>query len=634
MIVDNDSNDLNAEEGIIEFNFTLTSECYWRITWYAVDLLGNTELLHVQYHIVDNTPPHVIILKPTDGWYSEGSVIPSVVLSEDLTSIHSQCGMCSDCAVGIANGQQGKAWLIDIFPEFRIIELDTTNFKYKASSHEYIGNVKIPIGSNLTDGAYLFIAGSEDRLGNDWTSIHELIHAYIIQGLTECNSESCIMEFLGDVLADFIADRNIVFVGIDVTPPEVEFDESEETGAPIPDVIYPGVIEIKANITDVLSGITAGSPCYIKLNGITLGTLPYDKFTDSCHGWIIVPNVLPNMQDVPLSIEVYDDVGNKGIDTVIVDYVNTLSNIIPTVRIESPDDNTTHAGTLTFVVSAHDDTTPTKDIKVKVLVLREDDPALVLYATYDNVSGNFILNLDISEYQNGAQLVLKAYAIDKDGYSGNTEPRTYWVESNICYDQWMHNGWNLMNLYCVCEDRTVSGVLQSIDGLYDMVYEVGTGHIWIEGYSTIDLMTEGTWYWVHMNNTQDRFYMQDCEVQPEEPSNTAPVANDDYASVCISCGIYSVDIDVLQNDTDSDGDTITLFSFDATSDKGGSIVRNDSGTPSDLSDDTLIYTPPTYSVNNDDPETIIDSFEYRIYDGIDGYDEAVVYVTIEYSEPY
>ncbi len=112
--------------------------------------------------------------------------------------------------------------MIDIFPEFAIVELDSTNFLYDADSHEFIGNVCIPEESGLTDGIVLFVAGVEDNLGNDWDSIREMIHAIVIQALAECMDESCCMVLIADLWADFVIDQNLVFIGIDNTDPEVE----------------------------------------------------------------------------------------------------------------------------------------------------------------------------------------------------------------------------------------------------------------------------------------------------------------------------------------------------------------------------------------------------------------------------
>jgi len=556
-IVDNDTNDLNDAEGIIEFNFTLPSEGWWRITWQAVDLLGNIEELNEQFHIVDDTPPHVVILKPTNGWYAPGAVIPSVVLSEDIGSpvIHGGCGIMSDTAVGIEDGQQGTAYLIDIFPEFNIIELNTENFLYDSDSHEYIGNIQIPFDVDI-NGATLFVAGSQDRLGNNWTSIHELIHAYIIDALADCSTENCVMEFLADELSDFIEDQNIVFVGIDSTSPEVEFNESE---APIPDVLYPGIQMISADIFDGLSGVEPGAPCYVTLNGASIGTLPYDPYMEGCAGGVIIPYIPGDMNDVELSISVFDHAGNKGSDTLIVDYVDEVSEAVPTAIILSPEDNTNHSGTLTIEIQAQDLQTEKENLSVFVRLMHEEEPSMKYYATYNETTETFFVEIDISKYTHGSILDIQAFATDEDGYTGDSDFRLYRVHSNIIFDQWLGPGWNLVNIVDLCYEGTqdLEEVLACLGDSYDWVFEVGSWDNWYRGRSIQDLtmMQEGNWYWINITEWNGvRFYLEECTSSPNNP----PVAiNDTYYCDGYDSYWVSTGNGVLNNDNDPDGDDIT-----------------------------------------------------------------------------
>ena len=607
VILDNDSNDLNPEEGIIEYNFTLPMEGWWKITWQGVDKLGNVEELHVQYHIVDDTPPHVIILKPTNGWYAPGSVIPSVVLSEDIPSPHSPCGIFGD-AVGIEQGQQGKAWLIDVFPEFNIIELDTTNFLYDQASHEYIGNIQIPFDVEI-DGAALFVAGSEDRLGNNWTSMHELIHAMIIDALADCATECCVIEFLADELSDFIADRNIVFVGIDSTPPEVNFDE--ET-SPIPEVLYPGIQMITADIFDALSGIDSGTPCYVTLNGASLGTLPYDPYLQGCSGGIIIPYIPIDLTDAELTISVYDHAGNKGSDTIIVDYVNQVSEKIPTVIILDPEDNTEHTGTLTIEIQASDAETATEDLSVFVRLMHEEDPSMKYYATYNSTTDTFFVEIDISKYTDGSILDIQAFATDEEGYTGDSDFRLYRVLSNIIFDQWFGPGWNLVNIVELCGDgeQDLEEVLASLGDAYDVVFEVGSWDNWRLGRTTQTLTTiqEGEWYWINITVWEGvRFYLEDCT----PPVNNPPVANPDSYDLYLEGDLVVSAVDgVLKNDNDPDGDPITAVLV------------------SDVMYGTLTFNADgsfTYELPEDSYEFYEDSFTYKAKDD-KGAESAVVTV--------
>ena len=90
--------------------------------------------------------------------------------------------------------------------------------------------------------------------------------------------------------------------------------------------------------------------------------------------------------------------------------------------------------------------------------------------------------------------------------------------------------------------------------------------------------------------------------------NQAPVAAADAVSVNENSQVL---IDVLANDSDTDGDTLTVTSVGAAA--FGAVTKNANG--------TLTYTPDTGFSG-------IDSFTYSISDGFDGQDTATVTVTV------
>ena len=91
--------------------------------------------------------------------------------------------------------------------------------------------------------------------------------------------------------------------------------------------------------------------------------------------------------------------------------------------------------------------------------------------------------------------------------------------------------------------------------------------------------------------------------------NTGPVGNDDSAEVC---GTNAVTIDVLKNDTDANGDKLSVTG--ATSAFNGTVKLNDDG--------TFTYTPKA-------GYTGTDSFTYTVSDGKGGEDTATVTVDVE-----
>lgn len=117
-------------------------------------------------------------------------------------------------------------------------------------------------------------------------------------------------------------------------------------------------------------------------------------------------------------------------------------------------------------------------------------------------------------------------------------------------------------------------------------------------------------------NGADSFQYQVCDVDGDcsqalvsmsiAAINDPPTPFNDSASTPINT---PVTIDVLNNDTDIDGDTLLLQSFSNPSFNGGTVTRLDAGTPGDLSDDQLQYLPPVDFSGGD-------SFTYSASDGI------------------
>jgi hypothetical protein len=92
---------------------------------------------------------------------------------------------------------------------------------------------------------------------------------------------------------------------------------------------------------------------------------------------------------------------------------------------------------------------------------------------------------------------------------------------------------------------------------------------------------------------------------PPESVNTPPTALNDNLTTNQN---IAVSINVLANDSDPNGDVITIKAFDGVSTKGGNIVLDNGGTPDNLTDDRLVYTALTNFSGSD-------SFTYTISDG-------------------
>lgn len=102
------------------------------------------------------------------------------------------------------------------------------------------------------------------------------------------------------------------------------------------------------------------------------------------------------------------------------------------------------------------------------------------------------------------------------------------------------------------------------------------------------------------------------------PVNDPPLAQDDTETTNQDTPIT---VAVLANDSDPDGDGISLVSFQPISAGGGAVSRDENGTPGNLGDDKLVYTPPLGF-------TGIDTFTYTISDGIETR-SATVNITVD-----
>jgi Ca2+-binding RTX toxin-like protein len=101
---------------------------------------------------------------------------------------------------------------------------------------------------------------------------------------------------------------------------------------------------------------------------------------------------------------------------------------------------------------------------------------------------------------------------------------------------------------------------------------------------------------------------------PPVGENTPPTAVNDTLTTNQT---IAVSINVLANDSDPNGNVITIKTFDGASTGGGNVVLDNRGTPDNLTDDRLLYTPlATFSGS--------DNFTYTISDGTDTATASVV----------
>jgi len=101
--------------------------------------------------------------------------------------------------------------------------------------------------------------------------------------------------------------------------------------------------------------------------------------------------------------------------------------------------------------------------------------------------------------------------------------------------------------------------------------------------------------------------------------NLGSVAGDDYV---VAEPAQTIDIHVLANDRDPDGDPLRIESVDEMTRRGAVVTIQDNGTPLDFSDDFLRYTVPDgFAVG-------VDRVSYVIEDPEEGSDRADVVITV------
>jgi hypothetical protein len=392
-----------------QYSFTLNEECLHKITWFAFDKLGNTEQVHEQYHKVDNTPPHVLILKPVDGWYSDGEDIPIVALAEDLSS--PPCDPLSkDCAVGIEDGKECNAYLIDLLPEFKIVKLES-HLKYNASAHECQGYATIPSPSNIPDGVVILAVSVSDRLGNEGDSIREIERMIEMRCECEEDGEHCPPPCIADVIQDIVTIWNLPKIGIDNHAPKVTITSPQSDTMFGGEQVFVSADVIDANDGEVTSTITSGTPCYITIGNVSLGTVPYDNENRKCQGIVMIPQDEDFPQgDQELRVEIADNAGNIGSDAIIV----TVDTVKPVLDIIQPSQNQFVKDTVTINFSVFDSYLNASNIMVST-----DNGQTWRYAYI--CGENYCYNWDTTKETDGMAYGIIAKATDDAGNTGYSE---------------------------------------------------------------------------------------------------------------------------------------------------------------------------------------------------------------------
>ena len=137
----------------------------------------------------------------------------------------------------------------------------------------------------------------------------------------------------------------------------------------------------------------------------------------------------------------------------------------------------------------------------------------------------------------------------------------------------------------------------------------------LDAYIRAGILTAGTYFVDIRSDGQDGELGQYNLKIVTSPANTAPVATGESFTIdedTVLTTVLGID-DLLLNDTDADGDTLTVNTTPIVDSSNGTLVLNNDG--------TLTYTP-------DDDYHGSDTFTYEINDGNGGTAQAVVNITV------
>jgi len=226
-----------------------------------------------------------------------------------------------------------------------------------------------------------------------------------------------------------------------------------------------------------------------------------------------------------ITVRAVDEARNEASTWILVS-VDNSDESDPNIHIVYPTNGTaievneTNRGYLKVKIDAYDDKTSKENLIVKLWVpeVRENIWYYKEYSViYNSSDGYFYANVDIYKYQNGTQITLCASAEDEAGNYQPTPPITIRILTPVVWSQFMNNEWNRLTLpYMSLCNNSIERVLASLNGYYDAVFYYNEAndkwYSYIPGapHQTLHTIEPGKEYWIHMNGTETRFYIDDA----------------------------------------------------------------------------------------------------------------------------
>ncbi len=351
---------------------------------------------------VDNSPPDISVMNPSDGgYYAEDDLISSVVFVEDLP-LHPPLAE----PVGISQGMAGNAVLIDIYPDFTILPLMNIDFIFDPEAEGspfFQGDFKI-IGSEgvLNNGPVLFVVEIEDDLGNYQNSILDILYDYY----EDAYGDEYLFKSL--VNADDGINSNIAWINID------------------------------------------------------------------------------------------QDYGDDD-DDVPVGTVESVSFLSPV------DDNDVEEDTIDIRLVTTGDADPS-EVDVEVVITIEGYAEITKTADYDESSERYqILDYDISFLENNSIVSFHGIATDNSGNEVETDDDpTIIIKNTVYFSKYLETGWNTVEFDEIIGDADVETVFESIleENDVTVIFEEETGDYYIpsQTYNPLEEVDIDNTYKIKMKN--------------------------------------------------------------------------------------------------------------------------------------
>ena len=482
-------------------NFSIPKPFFEEDGRYEIDIIADDPLhdpVAISFVVyVDNTAPQIqqIIQPATNGeWYTNGASIPVHIKASDVDPLlphYTPCGFKENYSPEIA--------LIDVFPDFSYITLDTSHLHYNPETESFFGNAIIPSNADLTDGMAVFVVTIKDQLGHEANNLVDILDEAYQNGMTQQEYQSLLQDH-----------DDVIWINIDNTPPEINIIAPNENES-----INDNSLFVETSVYDALSGVQIGSAVHVDIFNTRLEPSLYVNSDLTASGILTIPSSVQRNTPVPLRITVFDKAGAKGMETTLITLKGT-SEIIdetpPTVSLTSPQNTVLSEEDELFVVNATDEISAMNELTVTLHITREGEPTQTRTMNY-NPGNGFTYSFDATVYTDNTTITFTAEATDAAGNTGSSQETVYTINSSVRFDTLFSTGWNKINgslLQTTIPKENFSTFFSSIWTYFDAIIEETTWKNFVKddagGHTLLTLQPDHA-YWIYV--TQNcRFYLE------------------------------------------------------------------------------------------------------------------------------